>query len=292
MRSNTVFRAFSLTKPVTTVAVMQLVERGKIGLQDPASKYVPSLKDLVVRGPAATDAAARVPLQRPITIHDLLTHTAGFAYTPEPRNTMVSSTTIADFTERVVAIPLLSQPGTSWRYGVSVDVLGRIVEVASGKTFDRYLQDEIFAPLGMRETGFHVSPETSLRLIPLYSLRDGRLQVPAEPLWPNYRPESRLFMGGEGLLSTVPDYLQFAQMLLNGGELNGRRILKRETVSMMLTNHVDSSMFAAVSDVAHAGYLMEPTVSATVGCARGQRREFGAAGHFRLGGNSRDVLLA
>jgi len=237
---------------------MQLVERGKIGLQDPASKYVPSMKDLVVRGPAATDTAARVPLQRPITVHDLLTHTAGFAYAPEPRNTMVSSMTIADFTERVAAIPLLSQPGTTWRYGVSVDVLGRIVEVASGKTFDRYLQDEIFAPLGMRETGFHVSSQTSNRLIPLYSLRDGRLQVPAEPLAPNYRPESRLFMGGEGLLSTVPDYLRFGQMLLNGGELNGRRILTRETVSMMLLNHVDPSLFAAVSDVAH-GWLPSGT---------------------------------
>jgi CubicO group peptidase (beta-lactamase class C family) len=171
---------------------------------------------------------------------------------------MVRSATIADFTERVVAIPLLSQPGTTWHYGVSVDVLGRIVEVASGKTFDRYLQDEIFGPLGMRETGFHVSPQTGNRVIPLYDLRDGRLEVPAEPIAPHYQPESRLFMGGEGLLSTVPDYLRFGQMLLNGGALDGRRILRRETVSMMLANHVDPSMFASVSDVAH-GWLPEGT---------------------------------
>jgi CubicO group peptidase (beta-lactamase class C family) len=201
-------------------------------------------------GPAASPTL-RAP-DRPITIADLLTHTSGLTYGAFG-NTAVDSIygraginspahTIAFFADSIAKLPLLYSPGTAWTYSLAIDVLGRVVEVASGKTFDRYLEDEIFAPLGMHTTAFHATPAMEGKITTVYSRTQAGLRAGVPLLGAGYRSEGKAFMGGQGLLSTIPDYLRFAQMLLNGGELDGRRILARETVALMMQNHLPPSL--------------------------------------------------
>lgn len=253
MRTDAVFRIYSMTKAVTGAAVAQLIERGKIRLDDPVSKYIPAFATVrvYVGGPAAKPTL-RTPT-RPITIVDLLTHSAGLTYGAFGNSPVDSiyraadmldpARTIAQFADSIARLPLIADPGTRWNYSMAMDVMGRVVEVASGTTFDRYLRDALFTPLGMRETGFHATPAMHGRIATIYSRgANGALVPDATLIGPGYRESDKVFAGGQGLLSTAADYLRFTQMLLNGGTLDGHRVLKPESVALMMRNHLPPSL--------------------------------------------------
>jgi len=247
-----VFRIYSMTKPIASVAVMQLVERGKLRVEDPVSKFIPSFATVKVYvGGGAAKPLLKAPA-RPVTIADLLTHTAGLTYgvfgqTPvdsiyRKTNMMNPAWTIREMSDSIAKLPLMFEPGSAFNYSLSIDVLGRIIEVVSGTTFDRYLESEIFAPLGMRSTAFHATPDMARRATAVFVRGpDGKLLAVKPLLGPEYLKTGTYLSGGAGLLSTIPDYLRFTQMLLNGGELDGHRILKRATVDLMMQNHIPTS---------------------------------------------------
>ena len=229
MATDAIFRIASMTKPVTSVAAMQLIERGRIGLDDFASKYLPELAALSVfeSFDRTTGAYTLRPARRPVTVRHLLTHTAGLGYG-------FTSPTVRDFAPRpgelYPAGPLLFEPGERWHYGTSTDWVGRLVERVSGQTLDAYFADHIFGPLAMNDTFYNVPADKQLRVVPVHRRStDGRFAVqPSAPA----RPLTQ-FSGGGGLLSTADDYARFVRMLLNEGELEGARILSRESVAAM-----------------------------------------------------------
>jgi len=249
MTEDTIFAIASMSKPITCTAVMTLVEQGKLGLDDPVAKYLPELKDLRVLGDAKDDTetdVATVPAKRPITVRDLLTHTSGLSYSglglsnsrmerAYDRAGVESPKlkTIAEQVGRLAKVPLAHQPGERWTYGLNHDVLGRVIEVVSGQGLDKYLQEHILTPLDMRDTAFFVPHARRDRVATIYRSEGGALTA----LPKNYGSET-FFSGGGGLCSTARDYTRFAQMLLNGGVLDGIRILKPETIAMMTTNQI------------------------------------------------------
>ncbi len=251
MAEDTIFAIASMTKPMTCVAAMTLVERGKLGLDEPASKYLPEFRDLRVLGEAKDDTPggpSTVALARPVTIRDLLTHTSGIAYggilSTDPRLGRAYEAagvqdrdlgTIGEKVRRIANVPLAHQPGARWTYGMGHDVIGRVVEVASGQRFDEFLDETIFRPLGLVDTGFAVPESKRGRVATIY--RTGLFGGPLVPFPPNYG-SGTMFAGGGGLFSTARDYARFAQMLLNGGELDGARIIKAETLATMTTNQI------------------------------------------------------
>ena len=247
-----VFRIFSMTKPITSAGAMQLIERGKLRLDDPVSKYIPSFANVkVFAGGSATQPELRAPA-RGMTVADLLTHTSGLTYglfDSTPVDSIYRRAgffgpgwTTSKLADSLARLPLLFSPGEKWNYSFSMDVLGRVIEVASGTTLDRFLDSSLFKPLKMSMTGFRATPAMLARVIPIYARGpDGKLQAQTPLLTPNYTTPGELLSGGGGLLSTPDDYLRFAQMLLNGGELDGKRVLKRETVALMMQNHVPDS---------------------------------------------------
>lgn len=254
-----VFRIYSMTKPIVSVAVMQLVERGKLRLQDPVSKFIRSFANVkVYAGGGAATPVLKAPA-RPVNIADLLTHTAGLTYglfgeTPvdsiyRRTNMMDPAWTIAEMSDSIAKLPLMFEPGSAFNYSLAIDVLGRIVEIVSGATLDRYLASEIFGPLGMRSTAFHATPDMARRATSVFVRgSDGKLVAATPLLATEFTEQGRYLSGGAGLLSTIPDYLRFTQMLLNGGELDGHRVLTRATVDLMMENHVPTStipIFAA-----------------------------------------------
>ena len=255
MIKDALFRMASSTKPVTGVAVLMLVEEGRIRLSDPVSQYIPEFKNMKVAVPKAgqvepaTTAGANaakpevdlVPANREITIKDLLTHTSGLlsgglgaAVSDVPRQ---PDDTLASYIPKLGAVPLDFQPGTRWRYspGAGIDTLARIVEIASGMTFDKFLSERIFEPLGMRSTFFNIPQNDRVRLLPLYRRAGSEWQKTDTPAFLNTRT---YFSGAGGLVSSAEDYLHFEQMLLNRGELNGKRLLGSKTVELMGMNHV------------------------------------------------------
>jgi len=231
LKSDAIFWIASMTKPVTSVAAMILVEEGKLDLAAPVAKYLPELKDMKI-------GLERALPKRPMEVIDLLRHTSGLTYPEEGADalhrtydtvmTFRRDGTLADFVTGLTAVPLVHQPGEVWEYSWGVDVLARLVEVASGQPFDEFLQNRIFKPLGMIDTGFYVPEEKLVRLVD--PPKGGR-----HPIWDVTKP-AKLFSGGGGLVSTAPDYLRFCQMLLNGGELYGARILAVNTVRQMTTD--------------------------------------------------------
>jgi CubicO group peptidase (beta-lactamase class C family) len=245
MRKDTIFRIHSMTKPIVTVAAMVLYDEGKVQLDDPVSKYLPELKGLRVHiGPGSTTEPAR----REITIRDLMRHTSGFTNTvaADPVDQMYRQKKLLDrnislqeFVSRLGTLPLKYQPGTKFNYGVSVDVLGRVVEVVSGRTLDVFLAERIFKPLDMVDSGFFVPAEKVERFAVVYGPGPGRrLRIVDDPPTSEYLKLPRFLSGSGGLVSTARDYARFCQMLINGGELDGTRILKGETVAEMTRNQL------------------------------------------------------
>lgn len=250
MRSDAIFRIASMSKPITSVAVMSLMEEGRFLLDDPVSRFLPGFADMqvaVVDDPLDPDSELTlVPAERQVTIRHLLSHTSGLTYGLFNRgpvgklyreaNLWGPDVTLSEFAAKVGELPLVHQPGTAWEYGISTDILGRVVEVASGMPFDEFLAERIFRPLGMNDTGFFVPDDKADRLAAHYAVqRDGTL-VPA-PAHLDFRQPPALPSGGAGVVSTVGDYARFAQMLLNGGELDGVRILSRKSVELMSADH-------------------------------------------------------
>jgi CubicO group peptidase (beta-lactamase class C family) len=254
MRKDTIFRMYSMTKPITGVAVMILYEEGKFFLTDPVSKYLPELANMkvaVVETDPRTGRKTRytVPVQREMTILDLLRHTSGIDYGGpedlegkriyEKLGTNNLDQTVGDMVKKIGQAPLVHQPGTIWEYGLSMDVLARLVEVASGQPYDKFLEQRIFKPLGMNDTGYWVPPDKQNRFAKLYAPAEGGTVKPSiSPAQITYLKPAVNFGGGSQTVSTAPDYLRFCQMLLNGGELDGVRILSRKTVELMTSDHL------------------------------------------------------
>lgn len=241
MTRDTVFRIASMTKAVTSVAAMQLVEQGKLSLEGPLPEVDKAINDPQVldRFDAAGVPQLR-PAKRPITLRHLLTHTAGFSYETWDANTVryVKASGMPSIpTGKVAALrlPLVFDPGDRWEYGINTDWVGRIVEAVSGKPLDAYFRDHVFAPLGMNDTGFVASPEQRARQASVHQ-RQGDGSLDPQPLETPFKPE--FYAGGGGLYSTAPDYVIFLQMLLNEGSFNSTRILKPETVALMGQNHI------------------------------------------------------
>jgi CubicO group peptidase (beta-lactamase class C family) len=251
MQMNTIFRIASMSKPVTSVAVMILYEKGYFQLDDPVAKYIPEFKNLKVFSSKDKDGLHLEDLKRPMTIRDLLTHTSGLTY-GFFGNTVVDTMyrkanlwggTLKDMIQKLSEIPLLYQPGTKWNYSFSTDVLGYLVEVVSGKSFDVFLKENIFSPLKMTDTGFNVPKEKINRCSAIYGISDNKgIKVISKPDTSQISRPAKLFSGGGGLFSTAGDYLIFAQMLLNKGEVNGVRLLGTKTVDFMTENHLDEGL--------------------------------------------------
>jgi len=257
MTRDTIFRIFSMTKPVTGVAMMILYEQGKWHPLDPVSKYIPEFAHLrVFKG---VDESGKMILEDPVhppTMHELMTHTAGFTY-GFFGNTMVDkmyldehvwqSKSLQEMMDKLAKIPLLYQPGTRWVYSASMDIQGYIVEKLSGQSLPDFMQQHIFGPLGMKDSGFFVPAEKRNRFATLYaSGQNGELVLNGAPgaAPADYAAQPPMPSGGGGMVSTAQDYLRFAQMLLNGGELEGVRILAPATVELMTTNHLAPSLMA------------------------------------------------
>ncbi|MDP7693447.1 MAG: serine hydrolase domain-containing protein [Vicinamibacterales bacterium] len=246
---DSIFRIYSMTKPIVGVAMMMLHEEGKYQLNDPVTKYIPEFADLKVYT-GEQDANGNMQVEdierrRRITMRDLMKHTAGLGYTLNPRNpvhqafidnrVMDASAPLQTMIDKMVQVPLLAQPQTMWSYSAAVDVQGYLVEQLSGQPLGEFLQERIFAPLGMMDTGFYVPPAKSGRVA---AMHNGNLQ-------PTYEGRGSLRneppagpSGGGGLYGTAPDYIRFAQMLLNEGELNGERLLSPRSIELMRANHL------------------------------------------------------
>ena len=242
LEANDIFRIYSMTKPITSVAVMMLVDDGVMSLDDPVSLHLPAFADVAVYSEGEL-----VSPRQPITIADLLGHTSGLTYglfgqthvDSLYREANVFSGDLANLVEEVAGLPLLGHPGSRWNYSVSTDVLGRLVEVVGGQPFDEFLGARIFTPLGMTDTDFVVPPEKSTRFTTGYTAAgNGPLRMFDSPVEGIYNTKRVLLSGGGGLVSTAADYVRFAQMLLNGGELDGVRLLRPETVELMRTNRL------------------------------------------------------
>ncbi len=247
MQLDTLVRAYSMTKPVTSVAVMMLYEQGRFQLDDPIGRYLPELAQLQVLEKQADGSFKRVPAKPSITIHQLLTHTSGLAYNYPPQagyrrdDVLGQSHTLAEMIPQLAKVPLLYQPGEGWSYSTSTDVLARLVEVLSGMSFDRFLSEHLFSPLQMNDSMLRVPTALRDRFAEVYTADANGKLVLATQLAPKSGPfdtDGRFLAGGGALVTTALDYWRFCQMLLNGGQLDGVRILASETVRYMTINHV------------------------------------------------------
>ena len=257
MRPDTVFRMYSMTKPVTGTAIMILYEEGKVTLTDPISKYLAEFKDMTVYVGEENGEVVTEPANKPITIKHLLTHTSGITYDfwPHAVGTIYKNAgldiqsaynnelDLEAYVKIVAEQPLVSQPGEAWEYGLNMDVLGRLVEVVTGQRFGDFMTERIFDPLGMVDAGFQITDDQLDRFAANYapSPRGGMILIDP-PKTSLYRKDISLHLGGAGLVCTAADYLRFAQMLANGGELDGVRILSPTTVDLMMSNHLPSAL--------------------------------------------------
>lgn len=255
MTKDTIFRDFSMTKPVTGVAMMILYEQGKWLPTDPIAKYIPEFARLKVFKGAEADG--KMVMEEPVhppTMHELMTHTAGFTYgffgtSPVDKMyqgaALFQSKSLQEMIDKLAKIPLVYQPGTRWVYSVSMDIQGYIIEKLSGQSLPDFMQQNIFKPLGMRDAGFYVPTEKRSRFVTLYHANakgDLVTDPPSQGIGGDYSTQPTMPSGGGGLVSTAEDYLRFAQMLGNGGELNGVRILSPATVHLMSSNHLASNL--------------------------------------------------
>jgi CubicO group peptidase (beta-lactamase class C family) len=248
---DTIWRIYSMTKPITSVAALLLFEDGLLSLSDPVERFIPAFANPRVYEAGPAQAMLSVPAPEPIRIWHLLTHTAGMTYTSIATHpvaeayraaglglpTEPADYTLAEACERLATMPLLFEPGSEWNYSFATDVLGRVIEVASGTTLDRFMADRIFGPLGMRETGF-TPPPTDRFAAPYTVDPETGTAVRATDQAITAGEAPRFLSGGAGLVSTAADYLRFAQMLLRRGELDGVRLLAPRTVDLMTANHL------------------------------------------------------
>jgi len=258
-----IFRLYSMSKPITSVAIMMLAEQGKLALDDPAEKYLPEFHDMRVFVSGTVDNMVTEPVKRPITIADLLTHTSGITYhftgnTPVHqyyrkygvmRDTPVGRTpqdgpparSLDELVERIGKAPMLHQPGPPFSYSYSTTMLGAVIERVTGKTLDKALDDMLFTPLGMKDAGFFISDAQLPRFTTLYSATADGIEPVEQPETSDYRDHGRLLDGGGAIAATADGYLRFAQMLANGGILDGHRYLKEASVDAMFTPRVPLS---------------------------------------------------
>lgn len=249
MTPDTIFTLFSMTKPITSVVAMILVEQGRLALDDEVGQYIKGFYDIKVGvekpGPDGKPVLDLIAPKRPIQIHDLLRHSAGIPYASlaygvvrkpyEDADLMSGKFTNAEVADKIAALPLISQPGEYWTYGHATDVLGRVIEVVSGKSLYEFEKESLLGPLGMTNTSFFVTdPEKQALLADSFPTKSDKLD--RDP-----RVVTRWESGGGGMVSSMADYARFVQMLLNGGELNGKRILARKTVDFMTSNHIGGS---------------------------------------------------
>jgi CubicO group peptidase (beta-lactamase class C family) len=308
VEEDTIWRIYSMTKPITGVALMTLYERAMFQLNDPVTRFIPEWRDLKVRERSEDGSERLVDPRRPMTVRDLLMHMSGLGFAGGPTLAEIFSparpattgfapgsrrgpqATLKSMVERYASYPLEFHPGTHWLYTVSTDVCGRLVEIISGQRFDEYLRDVVFAPLGMRDTAFRVADDKLDRFAACYRRDPSKsLLLADDPERSGYRDEPTFLSGGGGLVSTTPDYLRFCQMLLNGGELDGARVLGRKTVELMTANHLpgggDLQSFAmpgGYGEVGFAGTGFGLTVS--VAQAPTATQVIGSAGEYSWGG--------
>jgi len=251
LAEDAVFRLYSMTKPVTSVALMTLVEEGRIALEDPVSRHIPHWEGLGVFQAGVPGAFVAVPPQRPMQVVDLLRHTSGLTYGFQYRSNVDSAyrklklelihgeRDLEGMVAELADLPLEFSPGTAWNYSVSTDVVGYLVQKVAGAPLDAVLRERIFEPLKMADTGFLVREDQRARFTACYEARpDGGMRLQDDPQTSPFLQAPRLLSGGGGLVSTAADYLRFAQMLLNGGELDGARILAPRTLKLMTANHL------------------------------------------------------
>jgi CubicO group peptidase (beta-lactamase class C family) len=252
MREDTIFRIYSMTKPVTSVALMTLYEEGRFRLTDPVHKFIPAFADMRVYVSGKHPVFLTEPVRRPMTILDLLTHTSGLtygfmyrsyvddAYRKLDIDGLQEGATLADRIERLASLPLEFSPGTAWNYSVATDVAGHVVEKISGRSLDQFVHERITGPLGMDDTAFTVRPSETERFAANYTRRpDKTLRRIDDPLGKSpWVGDKTFFSGGGGMVSTASDYLRFCRMMQNGGELDGVRVLGRKTVELMTMNHL------------------------------------------------------
>jgi CubicO group peptidase (beta-lactamase class C family) len=300
MTADTIFRIYSMSKPIASVAAMMLVEDGRLSLDDPVSKYIPAFAGVKVgvekQDENGKTALALEPVNRPITIEDLLRHTSGLTYgfygdsavrkLYAQADLFNGDVANAEFVERIAALPLAEQPGTLWDYGHSTDVLGRVIEVISGQSLFQFEKQKLLDPLGMTETAFYVAdaakrsriaePMPDDRFIsPIAGIRDPMVRRHWES-------------GGAGMVGTIGDYARFAQMLLNGGTLDGRRYLKPETIALMTSDHIgpetriarDYFYFPGATSGFGLGFAVRTSTPPNTSWPIGEYRWDGAAGTF------------
>ncbi|WGR74115.1 MULTISPECIES: serine hydrolase domain-containing protein [unclassified Bradyrhizobium] len=300
MSADTIFRLYSMSKPITSVMVMMLVEEGKLALDDPVSKYIPAFAGMKVGVETEAEdgktALVLEPLNRPITIKDLLRHTSGLPYgyygggavhqLYAEANLFNGDLTNADFVAKIATLPLAEQPGTVWDYGYSTDVLGRVVEVISGKTLLQFEKERLLDPLGMSETAFYVADPAKFSRI-AEPMPDDRNINPTTQVRDIRRP-LKWQSGGGGMVGTVGDYARFAQMLLNGGTYEGRRYLKPETIALMASDHIgpetriarDQNYYPGATSGFGFGFAVRTSVPPTTSWPLGEYRWDGVGGTF------------
>lgn len=246
MEKDTICRIWSMSKVITSVAVMMLVEEGKLSLRDPVEQYIPELKGLKVLTGGTADQPVLVDAERPVTVKHLLTHTSGLTYTwgDHPvaqlytRKKIFENASLKEFIGKVASLPLVAQPGEKFNYGINTDVLGYLVQVVSDMPFDKFVETRVVAPLKMNDTSFGVPKEKLGRVAKTYTSKDGNL-IEDSPVDLVGEVPAGVPYGGMGLYSTIGDYARFGQMLLNGGHLDGVRLLGRKTVELMTANHLN-----------------------------------------------------
>ncbi len=299
MAPETIVRIYSMTKPLTSLAVMMLYEAGHFQLDDPVSHFIPAFQTMRVAAGGNRGKIDTVPAQREITVRDLLTHTSGLTY-GFMQSTLVDALyrdrgidfqteecSLADLVDRVASLPLLAQPGTEWNYSVATDVLGQLVAAVSGQDFAAFLRERIIVPLGMVDTGFHVPEADWGRFAANYARgADGKLALVDDPATSRYRHVRSIASGGGGLVSTASDYMRFCQFMLNRGELDGTRLVGRKTIELMTANHLGGDLAAMgqprFSESSYEGIGFGLGFSVMLDPARAQ--VLGTPGEFAWGG--------
>ncbi len=298
MRPDTIFRIYSMTKPLTSVAIMMLYEEGRFQLDDPITRFVPAFKNMRVYVSGSRGKYESEPAQRDITFRDLLSHTSGLTYgfmEASPVDAMyrdagvdfqTSKASLKEVVELAATLPLIAQPGSEWNYSIATDVLGYLVEVISGKPFEAFLHERVIAPLGMVDTAFQVPADKVERFAANYGPDEGGGIKQIEDSQKSRFLTKRLCSGGGGLLSTAADYMRFCQMMLNKGTLDGNRLLGRKTVELMTSNHLAGDMAdmgqPRFSESSYAGIGFGLGFSVTLDPAKAQI--LGTPGEYAWGG--------